>query len=76
MLVLVSEVKTVKTGNLYELVLTNNLYEGLYRMRTGIIIKPVKVNDDEFCFEECMRPYIGDNKIIINGEEFEKILEA
>lgn len=67
-------VSEVKTGNLYELVLTN--IDGLYRMRTGIIIKPVKVNADEFCFEECIRPYIGDNKIIINGEEFEKILEA
>lgn len=68
-------VSEVKTGNLYELVLTN--IDGLYRMRTGIIIKPVKVNADEFYFEECMRPYIDENnKIIINGEDFEQILEA
>ncbi|OON84983.1 hypothetical protein BXO88_14760 [Oribacterium sp. C9] len=60
------------TDRMYELVLTNCY--GIYRMRTGIYLSPCKITKEEFQFNECMRPYYGDNRLICNAETFEKVL--
>ena len=72
----VSETKLMselETGSVYEMILTNN--SGIYRMHTGIYIRPVKISKEGLLFEECMKPLIVNGRYLCDGNEFETIIE-
>ncbi len=63
----------IRPGHTYELILTNDA--GIYRMHTNLFIRPVRVTKNEFLFEECMKPLMGNDRLLCEGDVFEEILE-
>lgn len=63
----------LKCGEVYELVITN--HSGVYRMRTNILIKPVRLEADSLYFVECERPVYDENGVLITNEQIHEILK-
>lgn len=62
-----------KVGQVYELIITKD--SGVYRMHTDIFLRPTRISNDEFCFEEVMKPLMGNHQLLCDGYDFEQILE-
>ncbi len=63
----------VDINKVYELLVTNA--DGLYRMHTGIYVRPVKKTSQGLWFEECQGAVIGEDGLICETDEMENALE-